>query len=200
MAIIDNSTNLINSIPFTEQTVAPTTPPAGERRVFTKADGLYTVDSAGVVVGPFIVAGGAGYTNGARVYNNADISVANGALVALTFNTERFDTDTIHDTGTNTGRLTCKTAGVYLITANIAFDVNSTGHRDVYLRVNGTTIMAATVQPALALAGNIIVCSTHYSLAVNDYVEVVVYQNSGGALNVLYLGDYTPEFMMQRIG
>jgi hypothetical protein len=34
---------------------------------------------------------------------------------------------------------------------------------------------------------------------VNDYVEAMVWQNSGGALNVNQFGNHTPEFMMARI-
>ena len=37
---------------------------------------------------------------------------------------------------------------------------------------------------------------TLYELAVNDYVELVVYQSSGGALNVVSSGNHSPEFMM----
>ena len=38
--------------------------------------------------------------------------------------------------------------------------------------------------------------STEYSLAVNDYVELVVYQSSGGALDVNAAANYSPEFGM----
>ena len=40
-------------IDYTEQGSAPTTPSTGHWRVFTKSDGLYIVDDAGVVTGPF---------------------------------------------------------------------------------------------------------------------------------------------------
>jgi hypothetical protein len=39
-----------------------------------------------------------------------------------------------------------------------------------------------------------------YSLAVNDYVECVVWQTSGGGLNILANGNYSPEFSMVRVG
>jgi hypothetical protein len=41
--------------------------------------------------------------------------------------------------------------------------------------------------------------ATRYPLVVNDYVEAVVRQTSGGALNVLALGNQSPEFMMARV-
>src|SRR4051794_16526480 len=54
------------------------------------------------------------------VYNDAAQSIPDGALTALTFNTEHFDTDSIHSTSSNTSRLTCQTAGIYVITASAA--------------------------------------------------------------------------------
>ena len=51
---------------------------------------------------------------GARVYNDANISIPDNTETAVTFNTEEWDTDTIHDPSTNPERLTAKTAGKYL--------------------------------------------------------------------------------------
>jgi len=134
----------------------------------------------------------------ARVYHNAHQSIPNASLTALAFNSQRFDTDGIHDTVTNNSRLTCKTAGKYQITVNLCFETNNTGERRVYLRVNGATYIAGSVANAAATSHHFSV-STLYNMDVNDYVEVLVYQSSGGALNVLAGGDYSPEFMMVRV-
>lgn len=56
-----------------------------------------------------------------RVYNNANISIPNATYTALQFNSEDFDTDNMHDNTTNNTRLTCKTAGIYLITGSVSF-------------------------------------------------------------------------------
>jgi hypothetical protein len=136
---------------------------------------------------------------GARVYNDANISIANNTEVALTFNQERYDTDAIHDTGSNTSRLTCKTAGKYIISGSWKLDANSTSYRYISIKLNGTTgisfhlIDASTISDFMAIA-------TIYELAVDEYVELICLQNSGGALNVLTVGNYSPEFAMQRIG
>jgi len=37
-------------------------------------------------------------------------------------------------------------------------------------------------------------------MAVNDVVVLSVFQTSGAPLNILYDPNYSPEFMMQRIG
>lgn len=135
---------------------------------------------------------------GARVYNSAAISSNNATLTALTFDTERYDTDGLHSTSSNTGRLTCTRAGKHLIVVNLEFASNATGYRVVHIRLNGTTYIA--VDSKMAVNGNATWFSTAtiYDLAVGDYVEVVVYQTSGGALNVSAAGNYTPEFMIQR--
>ena len=69
----------------------------------------------------------------------------NSSLTALTFNTERWDTDNIHDTGSNTERLTCKTAGRYLIIANIRFEPIALGRRMLSISLNvGATGLGRT--------------------------------------------------------
>ncbi len=138
---------------------------------------------------------------GARAYNSSAISLTNNAMTAISFDSEIYDTDTIHDTSTNTGRLTCKTAGVYLIVANIAFAAHNTGQRLLNIKHNGTTVLAEHAQPAsndgtatsMSLA-------TIYPLEMNDYVELFVRQKSGGALDLVSAAHQSPEFMMHKIG
>jgi hypothetical protein len=136
----------------------------------------------------------------ARVFHNAAQSTTTAVAFVLAFNSERFDTDTIHDTSTNNSRLTCKTAGKYQITANVDWVGNATGYRQIYLRLNGATIIASAIDPQLGAGINTHQSvTTLYDLAVNDYVEAVVIQTSGGSLNVNSTANYSPEFMMARI-
>jgi hypothetical protein len=137
-----------------------------------------------------------------RAYNNANISIPNGALTVIPFNSELYDTDAIHDTVTNNTRLTCKTAGKYLIIANVAWALTGTGRRSINLLLNQSTIIASQESSpqvdAIATTANNV--STVYNLAVNDVVEVQVYQTSGAALNITYGAHYSPEFMMVKVG
>lgn len=50
----------IPSLLLAEQASAPTTPASGFGRLFAKSDGVYFVDDAGTVVGPFSTGGGGG--------------------------------------------------------------------------------------------------------------------------------------------
>ena len=43
------------------------------------------------------------------------------------------------------------------------------------------------------------IISTLYSLAVNEYVELVAFQDSGVSLNALTAANYSPEFSMVRV-
>lgn len=141
-----------------------------------------------------------GYTEGARVYHNATQSIPTATRTALAFNSERYDTDAIHDPVTNNSRLTCKTAGKYILSGSISFSAHATGLRNLRIRLNGSTVL---VDLLLGMtfdnqwSGAV---STIYDLAVNDYVELTVYQNSGGNLIIYASPNSTPEFMMSRVG
>jgi hypothetical protein len=136
----------------------------------------------------------------ARVYHSSGQVITTSTETALNFDSERFDTDTIHDNATANTRLTCRTAGRYMITTSIGWDANATGIRYCLLRLNGTTYIARDV----ATLGHATVNTTHtlaapYDLAVNDYVEVAVMQTSGGNLGIAYLGNYSPTFAMCKL-
>jgi hypothetical protein len=136
-----------------------------------------------------------------RVYNSTDWSVANSTSTAIPFNSERYDNDAIHDTVSNTTHLTAKTAGVYRITGSADFDANATGFRDLSIRLNGITSIASQSTNTVGVAYYTkISVSTEYVLAVNDYVELMAFQNSGGALLVKVNNNDSPEFSLVRVG
>ena len=133
----------------------------------------------------------------ARVHNSANITgIATTTDTALTFDTERFDTDTIHSTSSNTGRLTATTAGKYLIVGNAGWTadpVNAT----IYIRLNGSTFIA---RQGLVADYRVMNVSTIYDLAATDYVELVVNQASGSDKIIEAVSNTSPEFMMIRVG
>jgi hypothetical protein len=137
----------------------------------------------------------------ARVFHNTTQSITTATLTALAFNSERFDTDTIHDTVTNNSRLTCKTAGKYQITGNIEWAASPTTNAQIDIFLNASTQIARSVF-ALTVSADFRVMNvtTLYDLAVNDFVELRVFQQSGGSININSSGNYSPEFMMVRVG
>ena len=143
------------------------------------------------------------YTQGAKVYHDADQTISNNTWTNLSFNSEQYDTDTIHDNVTNNSRLTCKTAGKYLIIGRVWWEQNNTGHRLMLIRKNGGTIIADFNIDPPSDANNYCmmqICLIE-NLSVNDYVELRVCQDSGGNLDILTQGNArSPMFEMQRIG
>ncbi len=100
------------------------------------------------------------YTQGARVYDTIGMTIPNNSWQVLLFNSERYDTDTIHSTTLNTSRLTCKTAGKYIIVGNVYFAVNATGFRFADILLNGATQIGESGVPAISGAQTSIVVTT----------------------------------------
>jgi len=135
-----------------------------------------------------------------RVFNSAAISLTSGASTPVPFDSERRDTDNIHDPAVNPTRLTCRTAGKYLIFGTAGFLSNATGQRQLRVKLNGSTqYLAVHEDTANATYSTYLEIATVYDLAVGDYVELEVIQDSGGALNLLAAPMYSPEFGMIRI-
>lgn len=135
-----------------------------------------------------------------RVYNSANISLTTATTTALTFNSERYDVGGCHSTSSNTSRLTVPTgeAGVYTIGGAVEFASNTTGERILAIRLNGTTDLAR--QRVDSAGGQVaLTVFTDYALVAADYVELTAYQSSGGALNVLATGNFSPESWMRWV-
>jgi len=186
--------SVISAVRLASQGSDISTPASGYGAIYNKNGELYFINNSGTVFGPLFTG------EGARAYNSGNISVPNNASTDLTFDSERYDTNSIHSTVTNTGRLTCQTAGKYVITGSIAWDTNTTGIRSMGVYLNNTTWLTLANQSPIAGDNTRMSVSTIYTLAAADYVTLRVYQNSGGALNVIAAGNFSPEFSMQRIG
>lgn len=155
---------------------------------FLKDDGSWAAPTIG------------GCTQGARVYRSTNQDVANETSVKVNFDSERYDTDSIHSTVSNNSRLTCKTAGKYMIVFHGYMTANANGDRRFQIYLNNGTYIAVSRLGLDPSGYASMPVSTIYDLAVDDYVEAVVYQNSGSTLQLVSYGNFTPEFMMQRIG
>lgn len=125
------------------------------------------------------------------LYLDSTQSIPDNVLTPVNFaGADVTDTDNMHSPTVNPSRITFNTAGWYLVTANLGWQANATGHRASYLRwTRGgvpTYHNAATVLQATSQAGEV----TQYQLAMGfqaqagDYVELIAYQHSTIALNV----------------
>lgn len=118
-------------------------------------------------------------------------ALANATSVSVTFDTEELDTDGFHSNVTNTDRITIPSgkAGKYLVIAQVGFTANATGTRNIEISKNGTSL-AGTSMPG-ANTGSQVYINGQYivDLAVNDYITVKAFQDSGTSLNALSTGN-----------
>lgn len=154
------------------------------------ADNVLGWDDSGVAVSQS--------REGVRVTNSVSVTISNSSSAVIPFDTERFDDNDIHDTVTNNSRLTVQVDGRYFIIAQIRWDSNSTGIRGINILLNGS-LSLSQVQADAASASTMQHVSTVYNLDVDDYVEVSVFQTSGGNLDVDKIGGFAPEFSMQLL-
>lgn len=111
-------------------------------------------------------------------------SATTAVNLTLAADTEGYDNDAMHSTVTNNSRMTAKTAGAFECSATISFAANATGQRSLGFAKNGGTPTFVMAIPNAGAAVTTIQGALSYSLAVNDYIEAVAYQDSGGGLNV----------------
>jgi len=140
----------------------------------------------------------------ARVFNSTDLTVQQlkpGEWQSLTFDSERWDTADLHDNRTNTTRLKAPVAGKYYIFANITWQTPvGSGVFGLRLKLNGKTVIAEQSVPNTAVQYKISMSvGTLYALAAGDYVEVEVFQQSGGMLSIQHIPATSPEFGMGKI-
>lgn len=138
---------------------------------------------------------------GSSVYHNANQSIANATWTALAMNSERRDTG-YHSISVNNSRLTVPAGygGPHLVAAGVEFLQNGTGYRAIALYKNGTTFVRMANSLAIATQDHWLALSAVLILSASDYIELRVYQDSGGALNVRVNSDYSPTFEIVYLG
>ncbi len=140
-------------------------------------------------------AGGSTFS-GAFVGSSTNPSIANNTLTTVAFNSETYDTDAYHDNSTNNSRITIPAGktGYYSVTATGQWDVNGTGRRELYIAKNGTLLASCEVTASAAAYPSPFFTSPLY-LTAADYLEVKMYQSSGGALTF-----FGPTFTISYLG
>ena len=116
-----------------------------------------------------------------KVTKSAVQSLAKDVPTIITWNTEDYDTNTMHNNVTDNSRITIKTAGKYLIVIQAEWGNNDQGNRILELLKNGTTVIGGTKYAADAESQHTL--SGIHDFAVNDYVELRATQSSNGVLD-----------------
>lgn len=137
-----------------------------------------------------------------RCYRSTAQSINNGAWTAISFDTEQFDTYNLHDNSVNPTRITLPNAGRYLVTGQANFVSSVAGAiRGVSIRRNGVSYLAAYYVAPIG-GGNETAMPTSAIIettAANDYIELCVYQDSGGTLNTATFGSQNPAIAIYRL-
>lgn len=123
-----------------------------------------------------------------RVARSTVLSVPTSSDTAINFNLEDWDTNVIHDNVTNNTRLTGKTAGKYHIWAKASLAANATGDRRLTFYKNGVILSPGQPHKGTVAANTGIHISIEEPMAVNDFVELLVWQDSGGNLDLHIAG------------
>lgn len=125
----------------------------------------------------------------AKACFTSDQSIPDNTNTVIDWNSEQFDTDDIHDNITNNSRLTCKTAGRYIVQGQISWGASATGRKEIFIRLNGATDVAHYKE---RIDDGTDTSETSWmqvhallDLQLNDYVELLVFQNSGSPVDAV---------------
>ena len=126
---------------------------------------------------------------GVRATKSTSQSISNTTNTAVTFDTETYDTNSIHDVSTNNTRFTVPSgkAGYWGIIFNGSYN-SGNGGSQVKIQKNGTSLMESED----ALTSGIYTQNRIqgiFDLAVADYIEIKVFQYTGSTITLL--GDAT---------
>lgn len=141
--------------------------------------------------------------NGASVKlfrTSASQAISNSANTAISWQSTAWNVGTVWAVGSPT-RVTIAVAGWYSVVVNAKWANNTTGRRSAGYRINGTGAYYALQQTA----ANGVDTTTGIGLAqleAGDYLEILVFQNSGGSLNLTggTEGDTTASVTLVGVG
>jgi len=122
---------------------------------------------------------------GCSLYDtNLKQTIANATNVAVTWNSEYFDSGGYHDNSTNNSRITIPAGkgGKYLFTGGTHFDANSTGYRALKFKKNGGDFFDMQCGAVTSYTG--VSITAIVELVATDYVELIAVQTSGGNLDL----------------
>ena len=123
--------------------------------------------------------------SGARVTKSANQSIATATYTTVTFDQEPLDVGGYHDNATNNSRLTIPTGktGYFLVQWNLhSYNVGAMAYK---LLKNGSSIVQFSDSYNWTTGTEVDFTNQWLgALSAGDYVEIQIYQGSGGARNV----------------
>lgn len=139
-------------------------------------------------------------TDSCRVYHSINQPIPHATRTMLTYNSEVWDTNNLHDNLVNPHRLTSRKAGYYLVSLAMAWQGNPNAYRQIVIEAVPPGWVAVDRRHHTGAWDCEVTISTIVYLAEGAYVQSRAYQDSGVALNVLAYAWYSSHFMMALIG
>lgn len=133
------------------------------------------------------------------VSRNAAQSIPNSTATAINFDTVVFDSDSMYNT-LNPSRIVIPSDGIYQMVAQVIYVYQGTGVRSANLLVNGSTSISGQSSTANGINTWELNFGGIHTFKKGDYIELIAYQASGGALNVITdSGNASPSLSIYKI-
>jgi hypothetical protein len=143
---------------------------------------------------------------GVKVYNSANQNIGAASTLTVAWNSEIFDDDGFHDTGSNTSRLTAQDGGRHFVWWGLPLVPVTTGSSYQYqysLKVNGSSVQGGAIQLNASTPTGIDAsfdgCNI-FSLNAGDYVEIDIINTHGSIAATLCGGAAFAQFGMSYLG
>lgn len=135
-----------------------------------------------------------------RVFNSAAITIpAQTNNAPLGFDSQRWDTDNMHDPSINPSRLTVRTPGKYLIYGHVTWSPPC-ARRQIGISLNGTIFIALVDENgSTSDSDGSQSIATHYELTSGDFVELEVQHFCAAAVTISRFPNISPEFGMVKL-
>ena len=151
--------------------------------LFTKTTGVH-LNTGWVAINPQAYA-----RHAVKVHQSSGQSIAYNTTTVVTFDTEDYDSDTLHDNVTNNSRITIPSAlaGIWLLIGTSHYpNPAESGNWVTGIKKNGTTVIgSAGVGAGVGASSSLLAtCSIFDLAAAGDYYEMITYQAhspSGGS-------------------
>jgi len=146
-------------------------------------------------------------SRGCRVYlSQINTSITSASHYDVDFDSEVYDTDSIHDTVTNNTRLTVPTGVTKVrLTANVHMQLSATATKflEVTITKNGSSAFnmarAVALMPDVSNGTGLCITTGILTAVATDYYEITVWHNEGSALNLLGGDVYSSWFELEII-
>lgn len=121
------------------------------------------------------------YLLSTSIYQSSSTSVPTGSWTTVLFDAEDYDDGNWHSTSLNTERITVDFTGRVLVLAHYNSNTTNNGIYGLRIRKNGTTIATENISLSSGATSQINL-SVEISVSSGDYIDMQVFQGSGGTV------------------